>query len=111
MHVARQPEEETMRPLPSDRKWTWLRLALWFVLTLLFLGAARVALRSQFILFGPPVELTRSEWLSYNVPPIVLFVLSLLPLFWPKPSPQMVAFGVIWFFLGGFVLLFVLSLS
>jgi hypothetical protein len=73
-------------------------------LTLLSLGAALRSFLAQFTLFAPPVALTKSEWLAYNLPPIILFLLSLAPHFWPRPSSQMVAFGVLWFFLGGLIL-------
>ena len=90
---------------PSTNAHIALRLAIWFVFTLLFLGAAGRSLVAQIDLFGPTVVLSRSAWISYNVPAIILFILSLAPHFWPRPSRQMMVFGVFWFFLGGLVLL------
>jgi hypothetical protein len=94
-----------MDPSPPRKARAGLRLGIWFGLTLLYLGAAFRAFAAQFTLLGPPVELSSSEWLSYVLPAIILFVLSLAPHLWPRPSRQMMAFGMLWFILGELILL------
>jgi len=79
------------------------RLAIWFGLSLLYIWAWQRAMSIQFVLFPPPVELTRSEWLGYNVPPALLLVLSLAILWWPRarPSKVTIVVGILWFIFGG----------
>ena len=89
----------------SSRTSVLARLLIWLLLALAtawaVLGVYAVGITSMFNASPTP----ESEYRPLLIVATVLFLLSLAPLFWPKASRRLMAFGVLWALFGGLVIL------